>query len=301
MQHKTLPVNIAAAAAIAISLASPLAHSATFQHEVAGQVEKASSDDAEMSAVIAGYRYHFQPVSQQQGPWAAASFLDPSSNLALIGYKASTNYNSDYSLGRYKADSLSVSGEWYLLPQQTSINALFSQSRDDHQYDDLPVDAESATNYSSLGIHHYLNQTTQLTLDYSLSRSRLEMDGSGIYSSISGTNHYNTQTWSLSLKHLYLLDSGRAFGAQASFARRRDYGSDGNDAETEWSLAASYFPNQRLGLTLNHEHSNSADSGYSNELGVSWFATRKLELEAGVNSYSEGDLRVWSIGASYQY
>lgn len=298
MHNKTLPANIAAAAAIAISLASPLANATDFQHEAALQIQKFATGDYDSTMAAVGYVYHFQSVSQQQGPWNAAEFLNPTSNLSVITSRTSGD-SSDTLEYDSSGNAWQLAGEWLLVPGQTSLRAAIARSRSELEFDAMPVEVEGLTNVWSLGIHHYLSQTTRLSLEYGLTRNKLDMEASGAYSYMTETRHDNIKTASMSLKHLYLLDSGKAFGAQASLARNH---SSDDDNETLWSVAASYFPTQRLELTAGHEHSNNAETGYTNEVDISWFASSQLVLNTSFSKQSDDDnSRTWMLGIAYQY
>ncbi|MCL1065766.1 hypothetical protein L2735_02955 [Shewanella olleyana] len=170
---KSQPLKLASAIAISFLAFSAQASDTqtsennSFQHDTSASYIT-DTDNSDNAYLFASYRYYFNAVSTDLGPWALSTFLAQSSNFGFNYLKSDLFETSSYQVdGTYVFDS-----KWF-------VGANYQQINDDSDYGPWPYDYDESLYGLKLG--YYFNESSQISLFYQ------NQSGSDSYQHTSGS------------------------------------------------------------------------------------------------------------------
>jgi hypothetical protein len=275
------------AAAIAAACATCAAHAEEFSWQLSGAKRQAETGDFTSDSWAIDATYFMKPIADDAGPYALASFLNPTTRVSATASRNDTPLDVLDDPTAY-----TLSGAYVLPGEKWYVGAEYAKS----DVDDGPF--EISSDPKGYGVHagRYLGANT--TLELRLGRSEQE---SSPACPIAGlciplAIELTTDTVGLEVFHVRRFRS-LTYSLQGSVSERDTdvelrspliirlpllTPGDGPSLR-QYSVAAELFPTDRLGVRVGYSRPDSEFDFDSYDVGATWFFKPRVAVQFGLS------------------
>jgi len=229
-----------------------------------------SSDD-DFSGFEIGGELFLEPVDTSKGPLALADFLDRASSAA-------------FEYGEFEFDDSGLETEFWTIDGRLVLNSLVIEAAFGNE--DTGDNSDSDLLSGALG--YYLLENTQVRLSYQESDADL----------------LETERWALDVRHVQELSNGMTYELEALYGDvSGDFAFGSNDDGSDLLLGAAWYFNYAFGVGIDWGLLERDQSGDTDLLDIyaSYFPTEKIELTLTYFSQENDDFGLESDGVEFEF